>query len=844
MKMLCENKGSFKALEYGLRVLLLCVFFSPPMLASEVIKVVKIVVMGDIDSPGEYSISLGDTVDLLGSEYGLFNDSVFDAHYEVIRNGVNIGYQEAPQRSLVLQDNDVVIISLKKAAVIVESTEKESLTIPEPDSEQADLSEAAITPINKLNLPNDTLETNNKLNTYLLQAGDILFIELPGEEGFNKDFLIDRDGTVQLPEIGQLKVAGMKLHQAEILIAQQMSEMFLGLDKLSIMLREKRLLITVLGFVDNPGEVELSSNDNIQTAINKAGGFVDGAQLDKLQLRRGEEITTFNFKRYLDTGDEKVIPELMSLDEIFVPSSPGLSNVHGEPRDSGVDSVSDRSVIKVFGEVLTPVSFPFHEGVNVMDAILRGGGVSRYANVERIRVLSGSKPKMFNLKKFLDSGLKEDLPDLLPGSTIYVPIQLDTISAGARTVYVMGQVQNPGAFEAVEGVGFLDVIADAGGPNRYADISSVRVLRQNGEVELFDLLSFTEGHSSDLPTIEAGDAVFFPEKNPDDEAKTWFKTPTDKTVKILGAVRNPGRFDWSETVDFIDYISNAGGPTKSADLAHVKVIVQSDGQRSVTEFDLQSFMESGGSWDELPELAGGTTLVIPELPESPVDNNANWVKLPKENSIYIMGAVIQPGRYAFNKDLGFLDILSAAEGPNREADLSRLRVIHRNEGSPRVSKVNLLTFFETGDESLLPKVKSGDTIFVASRSRKWTEQEPEDTVRIMGAVATSGRYEFTTNMTILDLLAEAGGPNETAYIEKILIVNNSCCEESRASTFDLVDFMKDPDGESLPVLRAGDTIFVPEVSQSNWRSFNSLVTDTGGILNVLLLLTNLGWFSP
>ena len=114
----------------------------------------------------------------------------------------------------------------------------------------------------------------------------------------------------------------------------------------------------------------------------------------------------------------------------------------------------------------------------------------------------------------------------------------------------------------------------------------------------------------------------------------------------------------------------------------------------------------------------------------------------------------------------------------------------------------------------------------------------------MGAVGTSGRYEFNTNMTILDLLAEAGGPSDTAYIEKILIVNNSCCEESRATTFDLVDFMKDPDTEDLPVLRAGDTVFVPEVSQSNWRTFNSLVTDTGGILNVLLLLTNLGWFTP
>lgn len=133
-----------------------------------------------------------------------------------------------------------------------------------------------------------------------------------------------------------------------------------------------------------------------------------------------------------------------------------------------------------------------------------------------------------------------------------------------------------------------------------------------------------------------------------------------------------------------------------------------------------------------------------------------------------MGSVVAPGRYAFNDDMGFLDILSAAEGPSGEADMSRIRVVHRNEGAPKVSKLNLLRYFETGDESLLPKVKRGDTIFVASKSRKWVEKSPEDTVRIMGAVFKSGRYEFTNNMTILDLIAEAGGPKETAYIEKYL----------------------------------------------------------------------------
>jgi protein involved in polysaccharide export with SLBB domain len=68
-------------------------------------------------------------------------------------------------------------------------------------------------------------------------------------------------------------------------------------------------------------------------------------------------------------------------------------------------------------------------------------------------------------------------------------------------------------------------------------------------------------------------------------------------------------------------------------------------------------------------------------------------------------------------------------------------------------------------------------------------------------------------MTILDILAEAGGPSENAYIEKISVVNMSCCQ-GQARTFDLTDFSKTANIYQLPVLRAGDTIFIPDRRES------------------------------
>lgn len=812
----------------------------------------NVAVLGDIRSPGKYLLPINSYLKRLNFYHPIYDDDDFDADYTIIREGQHIRLGSPDLSEWIIQPDDVVLIYLHgKEIKISEDIKPATIDNLEQGDPEKQVSEEVENLESNIANKSETLESLSSARVrdpehYQLQSGDILVIDLPGEKEFNKNFLIGRDGTIHLPEIGQLKIADLTLKEVEKVIYTALSDVFLGLNSLTIHLKEKRLLITVLGFVNNPGEVELPSTGNIQMAITEAGGFVDGAQLNKLQLRRDGEKEVFNFKRYLDTGDPNVLPEIKSLDEIFVPTSPGLSNVHGEARalgDKAVDSVSDRTVIKVFGEVLRPVSFPYQKGIHVVDAILKGGGVTRYANVDQIRVLSGSEAQLFNLKAYLDSGKEDDLPILLEGATVYVPKQVESISSGSRTVYVMGQVQKPGAYETAEDVTFLDVLANAGGPNRYADIRSVRILRKNGTVTPFNLQDFTEGRSSVLPPMEPGDAVFFPDKGPEDD-KSWLKLETSNSLKMLGAIKKPGRYEWTSSVDFMDYLSNAGGPTAKADLSHVKIIKPGpDNQRISIDFNLQEFIEIGGQWSDMPELSGGTTIVIPELPDNPTSNTSSWIKLPKENAIYVMGAIRQSGRYAFNEDMGFLDIITAANGPSEDADLSLIRVIHRNEGAPKVSKFNLFQYFETGDDSLLPEVKTGDTIFISSRNRKWVETYPEDTVRIMGSVLKSGRYEFTNNMTILDLIAEAGGPRESAYIEKILIVNNSAFE-NRASTFDLVDFMKDPDASRLPVLRAGDTVFIPELSQSNWNSFTDLVADTASFLTVLLMLSQLGWFSP
>ena len=124
----------------------------------------------------------------------------------------------------------------------------------------------------------------------------------------------------------------------------------------------------------------------------------------------------------------------------------------------------------------------------------------------------------------------------------------------------------------------------------------------------------------------------------------------------------------------------------------------------------------------------------------------------------------------------------------------------------------------------------GDVVFVPDREQDWVEQSVEDTVRVIGAVNKPGRYKFSDRMSILDLLAEAGGPNEAALQDRIIVVNMG--QDVQANYFDLVKFSRTADYDALPVVRTGDTVYVPDKSQSHWNRFMSGVRDASQIVSL------------
>ncbi|WP_019614103.1 SLBB domain-containing protein [Psychromonas ossibalaenae] len=664
---------------------------------------------------------------------------------------------------------------------------------------------------------------------YKIQNGDLLQISLPGEETLQTPFQVDRQGRIILPEVGALQVGGLSIKEITSLVSSKLDKLFLDLDNLNIYLLKKQLIINVRGYVIQPGEFTLQSDASIQLAIYAAGGLRSGAQLDRIQLIRGQNTTVFNYKQYLDSGDRTLLPELKSMDALFIPASPMTGNVEVEfnPADmaNAGDSANNSDAIKVFGEVNRPGSFAYRESMDIVDLLMGSGGVTRYAGVEQIRVITQGRPALFNLRKYLDTGDQQHLPKITAGATIFVPKQQEEIKSGAHMVYVMGEVAKPGAYESKNGATFMDILANAGGPTRFAESRQIRIIKADTSIVAFDLSAYTEGgRGSKPPAISPGDAIFVPEKT-DMNEKSWLKVTPNRAVRVLGAVVRPGRIEWSDEMSLLDLLAHVGGPTPRADTNNIEIVIpQNNGGSKVYNFDLNAFLKQGQSDQDLPVIKAGSTIMIQELPQDPSNNKSQWVRQSSEKSIYIFGQVGAPGRYMFSNEMNFLDILAAADGPTDQADLRNIRINHRDDMQKGVSKLDLALYFETGDDHLLPVVKTGDTIYIPEKNRIWLDQSKESTVRVLGAVNKPGRYRFDDTMTLLDLLAEAGGTVEDAHIENITVVNLSCCKD-QARSFDLGEFSRSAAFADLPVLRAGDTVYIPYRSQSTYEKIRNGLTD-------------------
>jgi polysaccharide export outer membrane protein len=251
-------------------------------------------------------------------------------------------------------------------------------------------------------LPTDTV----------VHAGDQLNVEITGEKEVSQRVTVAGDGTIGLPLIGQVRVAGATPGGAGEIISASLKRYIRDPHVNVIILGEGHISVLVLGDVANSGEYIMRPGARLSDAIAAAGGMdpsINGQYpVARIALPDG---TTYHISldKLLRGGDPDRDVALTDKAAVYVPGPTTFD-------------------ITVLGAVDHPGTLSLNEGDRLSIAIAKAGNsASSNADLNRVVVTrtendgkTASHP--VDLYQALEKGNSRFDPRLQKGDTVFVPI--------------------------------------------------------------------------------------------------------------------------------------------------------------------------------------------------------------------------------------------------------------------------------------------------------------------------------------------------------------------------------------------------------------------------------------
>ena len=276
----------------------------------------------------------------------------------------------------------------------------------------------------------------NPDSSYRLDIGDILSIQLIGQKDFIEEFIIRGDGSVNIPDIGKLTVAGLTLESAFELIKNRVKSSFIGTDAYVSLGTLRNVNVLVAGDAKNPGIYTLSGNSNILQAVSIAGGINEFGSYREINLLRDNTIIeVLDVYDLLINGKYSLKERLRSGDVIFIESR--------------------KNIISIDGAVKRPAKYELKDNENLDSIIDFANGLKQTADLSYIsleRVLDGTLKSIPVINKSQFASIQP-----VDGDLVYIreyPYRSATIS---------GAVLKPGTYTMASGESLEDLINKAGG---------------------------------------------------------------------------------------------------------------------------------------------------------------------------------------------------------------------------------------------------------------------------------------------------------------------------------------------------------------------------------------------
>lgn len=259
-----------------------------------------------------------------------------------------------------------------------------------------------------------------------------------------------------------------------------------------------------------------------------------------------------------------------------------------------------------------------------------------------------------------------------------------------------------------------------GGPGKNGTYRNIELIRNNKVFTKVDIYNFlVNGDQSDNVGLKDNDVIRIPAYN--------------QRVTLEGQVKRPGIFEMKKGENFNDLVSFASGFNEFAYTASVNVLQKTDKEFKVRDINAAEF-------NSYKPLSGDVFRV------SKILNRF-------ENRIKIEGAVFRPDTYSFYEGMRISDLIAKADGLKEDAYSNRARIIRlKSDLTTEIVTVNLAKALE-GDFEADIALKKEDLVTVYSI----LDFVEEYKITIDGEIKKPGVYDYHENLTLNDLLVQAGG---------------------------------------------------------------------------------------
>ena len=272
---------------------------------------------------------------------------------------------------------------------------------------------------------------------YVIGPGDEVVVRVWGHDNFNGRLTVDRAGSIYIPQVGAVHVAGLRYSELQGQIKRDLSKAFRNFE-MSVNLGQLRSIqVFVLGEAMHPGSYTVSSLSTAFNALLASGGPTAQGSLRKVQVQRGgQTVSTIDLYDFALRGDKSKDVTLQAGDVLFIP-------VVG-------------AQVALGGSVRRPAIYEVVEGSTVGDLLGLAGGASTTASGGRFSLerISDHHDRAAMSVKLDPAGLGIRLTD---GDVLHV----DSVLAAYRdSVTIRGNLANAGRFPWKPGMKLSDIIPE------------------------------------------------------------------------------------------------------------------------------------------------------------------------------------------------------------------------------------------------------------------------------------------------------------------------------------------------------------------------------------------------